>query len=93
MPPASNSATGQQMTHILIKPLHMYCKTLVYQDDQSDFSITVEDSPTGALIVWELDIPGDAARRAEILRILRDHLASGPRARELMVCEGETRVG
>jgi hypothetical protein len=80
------------MAHIIIKSLHMYCKTLVYQDDLSDLSITVEDSPTGALIVWELDIPGDAARRAEILGVLRDHLASGPRARELMIYEGETRV-
>jgi hypothetical protein len=74
---------------IELLPLHMYCKTLQYQDGIGNFSLTVEDTPTGSLIIWELDIEADELRRKTVIENTKQFLLGKSRALE--VCWGHKR--
>lgn len=64
---------------VSIEPLHMYCKTLRYEDAQGQYSVVVEFDVHGDVLLWELDILDDEARRKEVIENLESFFANGPR--------------
>ena len=68
-----------QACSVSIEPLHMYCKTLRHEDAQGQFSVVVEYDVHGDVLLWELDIPADEARRKEVIENMESFLAKGPR--------------
>lgn len=75
---------------VSFEALHMYCKTLSYEDAQGKYSFLVEYDVHGDVLLWELDIPAAEARRREVIANVESFLAKGPR--KLRVCWGEARV-
>ena len=60
---------------ISISPQFMYCQNLNYQDKFGEFSMTVEQSPDGGILVWTLDIPRSDVQRKIIKQIIVQKLS------------------
>jgi hypothetical protein len=71
--------SSPQPCFVSIEPLHMYCKTLRYEDAQGQHSVVVEFDVYGDVLLWELDILADEARRKEVIENIESFFAKGPR--------------
>jgi hypothetical protein len=81
---------SMQACSISIESLHMYCKTLHYEDVHGRYSIVVEYTVNGDILLWERDIPAAESRRKEVAENIASAIAKGPR--KLIVVWGEKRI-